>query len=84
MADIEVHRWATWACSTKFLTATAGDGRSPRRVAFSTPPERGVEWRPGVVWKDVSESMLEVEDIIGNSRAVTPVCMCVDKEGWWG
>lgn len=81
-----MQRWATWACSTRFLTAMAGDGRSPRRVAFSTPPERGVLWRPGVVWNgpvaaatmgEGSVFMVGVgpvlEETTGNSRAVTPV-----------
>jgi len=89
---MEVQRWATWACSTRFLTAMAGDGRSPRRVAFSTPPERGVLWRPGVVWNgpaaaavgEGSGSMLAVgpvvEDTKGNSRAVTPVYVMEEED----
>ena len=66
----------------------AGDGRSPRRVAFSTPPERGVLWRPGVVWNGPAAAAVVVvvegsgfkmgvvpvvEETTGNSRAVTPV-----------
>lgn len=47
--DMTVHRWAKRACSIRFRTATAGEGRSWRAVADCTPPDSGVRRSPPLV-----------------------------------